>query len=97
MKNTKWKGANIIIVLHDGGAKGWVDGADLVFRSKTNSADYHDEMNSEPFMECLMEQILPRLEEPSAIILDNAHPTTNRKTNHQHQVTERTTSDSRHG
>ena len=49
-----------------------MDGADLVFRSKTNSADYHDEMNSEHFMEWMTEQLLPRLEEPSVIILDNA-------------------------
>ena len=27
--------------------EGGVDGAGLVFRSKTNSADYHDEMNSD--------------------------------------------------
>ena len=61
-----------LIVLHAGGVDGWVDGADLVFRSKTNSADYHDEMNSEHFMEWLTEQLLPRLEEPSVIIFDNA-------------------------
>ena len=28
-----------LIVLHAGGVEGWVEGADLVFRSKTNSAD----------------------------------------------------------
>ena len=36
-----------LIVVHAGGVEGWVDGTDLVFRSKTNSADYHDEMNNE--------------------------------------------------
>lgn len=61
-----------LIILHAGGVEGWVDGADLVFRSKTNSADYHDEMNSEHYMEWLTEQLLPRLEGPSVIILDNA-------------------------
>ncbi len=45
-----------------------VEGADLVFRSKTNSADYHDEMNSEHYMEWLTEQLLPGLEEPTVII-----------------------------
>ena len=49
-----------------------MDGADLVFTSKTNSADYHDEMNNEHYMEWLDEQLLPRLEGPSVIILDNA-------------------------
>ena len=48
-----------------------MDGAELIFRSKTNSADYHDEMNSEHFMEWMTEQLLPRLEEPTVVILDN--------------------------
>ena len=61
-----------LIVLHAGGVEGWVEGADPVFRSKTNSADYHDKMNGEHFTEWLKEQLLPRLEEPSVIILDNA-------------------------
>ena len=51
---------------------GWVKGADLVFQSKTKSADYHDEMNSERYVEWLTEQLLPGLEEPTVIILDNA-------------------------
>ena len=40
-----------LIVLHAGNAEGWVPGADLMFMLKTNSADYHDEMDSEHFME----------------------------------------------
>ena len=42
------KGQRLIIV-HVGSAEGWVEGADLVFKSKTKSADYHDEMNSEHY------------------------------------------------
>ena len=61
-----------LIILHAGGENGWVEGADLVFRSKMNTGDYHDEMNSEHFLEWMREQLLPRLEEPSVIILDNA-------------------------
>ena len=61
-----------LIVLHAGGEKGWVDGVDLVFTSKTNSADYHDEMNSDHFLEWMTDQLLPTLDEPSVIILDNA-------------------------
>ena len=59
-------------MLHAGGENGWVDGVGLVFKSKTNSADYCDEMNSEHFLEWMREQLLPTLEEPSVIILDNA-------------------------
>ena len=61
-----------LIILHAGGVDGWVEGADLVFRSKTNSTDYHDEMNSKHYMEWMAQQLLPRLEEPTVIILDNA-------------------------
>ena len=39
-----------LIIIPAGGVEGWVPGANLVFRSKTNSIDYHDEMNSEHFM-----------------------------------------------
>ena len=62
------KGLRLII----GGENGWVDEADLVFRSKMNTGDYHDKMNSEHFMEKMREQLLPQLQEPSVIILDNA-------------------------
>ena len=61
-----------LIVVHAGGVEGWVEGAGLVFRSKTNSADYHDEMNSKHYIEWLTEQLLPHLERPTVIILDNA-------------------------
>ena len=44
--------------------------ADLVF--KTNSADYHDEMNSEHYMEWLTKQLLPGLDRPRVNILDYA-------------------------
>ena len=72
----KWKvpsrkGSRLIVV-HAGGGEGWVEGADLIFLSKTNSADYHDEMNSDHNIEWLIEQLLPTLERPSVIVLDNA-------------------------
>ena len=40
-----------MIVFHAGGVKGWMDGADLVFKSKTNAVDYHNEINTEHYME----------------------------------------------
>ena len=61
-----------LIILHAGGVDGWVEGADVVFRSKTNATDYHDEMNSKHYMEWMTQQLLPQLEEPTVIILDNA-------------------------
>ena len=61
-----------LIILHAGGVDGWVEGADLVFRSKTKSGDNHNEMNSKHFMEWMTTQFLPQIEEPSVIVLDNA-------------------------
>ena len=61
-----------LIVVHAGGVEGWVEDVGLVFRSKTNSADYHNEMNSEHYNEWLTEQLLPRLDRPSVIIPDHA-------------------------
>ena len=69
-----WKGQRFIVV-HAGGVEGWVEGAVLVFKSKTNSADYHDEVNHQ----WLTQQLLPNVSPNPVIILDNAmqHTTTN--------------------
>ena len=61
-----------LIVVQAGGVEGWVPGADLVFRSKTNSTDYHDEMNLEHFMEWFTQQLLPIIPPTSVLVLDNA-------------------------
>ena len=53
-KVSSGKGQRLIVV-HAGGVEGWVEGAGLVFRSKTNFADYHDKMTSEHNMEWLTE------------------------------------------
>ena len=61
-----------LIVVHAGGVEGWVEGAVLVFRSKTNSTDYHDKMNSEHFMEWFTKQLLPNIRDIAIIVVDNA-------------------------
>ena len=61
-----------LIVVHGGGEEGWIEGADLVFRSKTNSPDYHDEMNSEHYMEWFTKQLLPNVPDTAVIVVDNA-------------------------
>lgn len=65
------KGQRFIIV-HAGGKMGFVQNANLVFKSNTKSGDYHDEMNNTNFKKWLTEKLLPNLEEPSLIIMDNA-------------------------
>ena len=70
MEGAKWKGTETYHITCGWG--GWVGGGgNLVFRSKTNSTDYHNEMNSKHYMEWMTQQLLPRLEEPTVIILDN--------------------------
>ena len=44
MEVTKWQ-------TEHGTVDGWVAGAELVFRAKVSSGDYHNEMNIPHFME----------------------------------------------
>ena len=53
------------------GGEGWGEGVGLMFKWKTNSADDHDEMNQQHYMEWLTQQLLPNIPPNSVIILDN--------------------------
>ncbi|CAI6346881.1 unnamed protein product [Macrosiphum euphorbiae] len=60
-----------LIVLHIGSTDGFVPGGLLCFESKTNSSDYHDEMNGSTFFEWFV-KMLPLLKENAVIVMDNA-------------------------
>ncbi|KAJ8914403.1 hypothetical protein NQ315_017497 [Exocentrus adspersus] len=60
------------IILHAGSKHGFVENASLVFSSTSKSEDYQDPMNREMFEKWMTEKLLPNLEEPSLIIMDNA-------------------------
>lgn len=60
-----------LIVSHIGSQDGLVPEGLLCFESKTNTQDYHDEMNGNSFRDWL-EGVLPRLKENAVIIMDNA-------------------------
>jgi transposase len=60
------------IVLHAGGKNGFLDGAGLIFSATSKSADYHDNMNAEMFKNWTKDYLLPALEEPTVVIMDNA-------------------------
>lgn len=60
-----------LIVLHIGSIDGFVPEGLLCFESKTNSTDYHDEMNGDTFYEWFV-RILPLLKENAVIVMDNA-------------------------
>jgi len=60
-----------LIVLHIGSSDGFVPGGLLCFESKTNSTDYHDEMNGDTLYEWFV-KTLPLLKENAIIVMDNA-------------------------
>lgn len=60
------------IVLHAGHKGGFVPNASLVFATNSKLADYHGDMNAETFIKWVTEKLIPNLEEPSLVIMDNA-------------------------
>ncbi|XP_073951822.1 uncharacterized protein [Choristoneura fumiferana] len=65
------KGKRFIIV-HAGTESGFVNNALLIFSSKSKSADYHDDMNAANFSKWVQDKLLPNLDTPSIIVMDNA-------------------------
>lgn len=65
------KGARLII-LGAGGKDGWIPDTTLIFKSRKNTGDYHDEMTADHFEEWFKTVLLPNLPPNSLIILDNA-------------------------
>jgi hypothetical protein len=57
---------------HAGKEDGSVENAGLIFKSTTRSGDYHDNMNRKNFENWFKTELIPNLEEPSLIIMDNA-------------------------
>jgi len=60
-----------LIVVHIGSEEGFVGGGLSVFESKTDSADYHEEMNGDIFFDWL-KGVIPLLKDNSVIVMDNA-------------------------
>jgi hypothetical protein len=61
-----------LIILGAGGEKGWIPNTKLIFRSKKNTGDYHDEMTGDHFEECFKDTLLPNCLPNSLIVMDNA-------------------------
>ena len=63
-----------LIILGAGGESGWIPNTtlDLIFRSKKNTGDYHDEMTGEHFEEWFRDKLLPNVPSNSLIVMDNA-------------------------
>ena len=61
-----------LIVVHAGGAKGFVPGALLIYKAASSSGDYHNEMNGDMFKKWFCEKLLLNLQEKTVIVMDNA-------------------------
>lgn len=60
------------IIAHAGGKTGFINNALLLFKSKTKSSDYHDDMNATNFMRWIKEKVIPNLPSSSLVVMDNA-------------------------
>ena len=65
------KGQRLIMV-NAGCKDGFIPGAQLIYKASCNTGDYHREMNGANFMKWVQQQLLPNLDFPSAIVMDNA-------------------------
>ena len=61
-----------MIILGAGSESGWIPNTTLIFRSKKNTGDYHDEMTAEHFEEWFASTLLPNIQPNSLIVMDNA-------------------------
>ena len=70
---TSSKGQRLII-LHAGSEnQGFIEGVKLIFPSKsTDNRDYHAEMIGDIFEKWMTDQLLPSLDRPSCVVMDNA-------------------------
>ncbi|XP_066938309.1 uncharacterized protein [Macrobrachium rosenbergii] len=60
------------VVVAAGTSNGFVNEAFLCYAARNSSGDYHGEMNAQLFLRWLTMQLLPSLEEPSVLVIDNA-------------------------
>ena len=51
-----------LIILGAGGEMGWIPNTTLIFQSKKDTGDYHDEMTGEHFEEWFREKLLPNIQ-----------------------------------
>lgn len=80
LKTPIGKGARAIVV-HAGGEKGFVQGAELLYKSTQTCGDYHHDMNYINYEKWLKTQLIPNLPQNSVVVMDNAsyHNTLNVK------------------
>ena len=67
------KGQRIIMAHAGSRHRGLIDNAELIFQSKsTDNRDYHSEMNGHIFRDWIDNTLIPSLDRPSCLVMDNA-------------------------
>ena len=61
-----------LIIVHAGSVDGFVQETKLSSVAKSDSGDYHIEMNAKHFEEWMTTKVFPNIPEHSVIIMDNA-------------------------
>lgn len=61
-----------LIVVHAGSTDGFVPGTQLIYKASSSTGDYHREMNGENFRKWIEQRLLPNLDCPCDIVMDNA-------------------------
>ncbi|XP_031354629.1 uncharacterized protein LOC116179062 [Photinus pyralis] len=59
-------------LVHAGGNNGFIPGAELTFLCKKNTADAHNEMDTDTYEKWFIDQLIPNIPPNSVIVIDNA-------------------------
>lgn len=60
------------IVVHAGNENGFVQGAEPLYKCKSTTSDYHDEMDASNFTKWIKRKLIPNLPLNGIIVMDNA-------------------------
>ena len=69
-----------IIVLHAGSNAGFLKGTELVWKAKSRTGNYHDEINGDNFFKWVKEKLIPHLPPKTVLIIDNVLISTSKLT-----------------
>ena len=58
--------------MHAGSKGGFLKGTELVWKAKSSTGDYHDEMDGDNFFKWVKEKLISHLPPKSVLIIDNA-------------------------
>ncbi|CAH2109036.1 unnamed protein product [Euphydryas editha] len=60
------------IIVHAGNENGFIENAELIYKCKSSTGDFHSQMNNSNFIKWLNEKLIPNLPPNGIVIIDNA-------------------------